>query len=213
MDEQRLRQLLYMAQKDISQGDFSKARDRMKAVLENEPLFNPALELLGQIYYAQGDWRNAVMYWSRAGHWNDPMPTACEKVFHAVRRVLVREKPAAVRHYLYAFAGSNPPKNTAERLKQLQTAYYHLERKESRFAGLSCAPVSGGCLILMIALATALFGAGWGWFAWMGAVACTATIIVACINSWSYFRASRQFRASVDHFSKYNSEENTRLLH
>jgi len=202
MDQEKLDRLVESARQDMLRGDSRKAKDRLRAVLQLSPHFRPALELMGRIYYQHGDYRNAVMHWSRADYWQYPMPHACERIFKAVWRALVRENAQAARHHLYAFAGTLPPGELRERLSILQAAYYRLGAKKSKLAGLACAPLSGGCLLAAVGLISVLLGAGWSWFAWMGAIAVAAALVVACINALAYFRASRLFREAVTSFQK-----------
>jgi len=182
MDEQRLDRLVNLSRDDLAAGDLRRAKDRLRTVLQTSPHNSPALELIGQVYYRYGDYRNAVMHWSRANYWSDPMPDACEHVFKALNRALPRENSKAVRYNLYAFAGTTPPNEIKDKLSSLWGAYYGLSSKKSRLAGLACAPLCGGCLLALLGITSLVLGVGWAWFVCMGAVAMTATVIVTGIN-------------------------------
>ena len=197
MDEQRLDRLMNLSRNDVMAGDLRKAKDRLRTVLQQSPHHQPALELIGQVYYFYGDYRNAVMHWSRASYWSDPMPDACEHVFMAVNRALLRENSKAVRYHLYAFAGTTPTKEIKDKLSALRAAYYGLNSKRSKLAGLACAPLCGGCLLALLGVTSMVLGVGWAWFVWMGAVAMSATVVVTGINTWSYFKALRLFKEAV----------------
>lgn len=197
MDDQRLDRLVNLSRNDVRAGDLRKAKDRLHTVLQQSPHYQPALELIGQVYYLYGDYRNAVMHWSRANYWSDSMPDACERVFKAVNRALVRENSKAVRYHLYAFAGTTPPGEIRNKLSALKRAYYGLNSKKSRLAGLACAPLCGGCLLALLGVTSMILGAGWKWFLWMAALAAAATFVVTSINTWSYFKALRLFREAV----------------
>ena len=197
MDEQRLDRLVNLSRDDLAAGDLHRAKDRLRTVLLTSPHNSPALELIGQVYYRYGDYRNAVMHWSRASCWSEPMPDACEHVFKAMNRALLRENTKAVKYHLYAFAGATPPQEIKEKLCVLQGAYYGLNAKKSKLAGLACAPLCGGCLLALLGITSLVLGVGWMWFAWMGTAALAATAIVTGINTWSYFKALRLFREAV----------------
>ena len=197
MDAQRLDRLVNLSHDDFTAGDLRRAKDRLRTVLQLSPHYQPALELIGRVYYLFGDYRNAVMHWSRASYWSDPMPEACEHVFKSINRALVRENPKAIRYHLYAFAGTVPPPEIREKLSTLQGAYYGLNNKKSKLAGLACAPLCGGCLLALLGVTSIVLGAGWASFLWMAALAGAATIIVTAINTWSYFKAIRVFREAI----------------
>ena len=197
MDDSRLDRLVNLSHDDVMAGDLRRAKDRLRTVLQTSPHNSPALELIGQVYYRYGDYRNAVMHWSRADYWSDPMLDSCEHVFKAVNRALVRENSKAARYHLYAFAGTSPPKVIKDKLLTLQEAYYGLNSKKSKLAGLACAPLCGGCLLALLGVTSVVLGAGWTWFLWMGALAAAATFIVTGINMWSYFKALRTFRQAI----------------
>jgi len=202
MSQAKFERIVELAQRDMLEGNVRSAKDRLRAVLQIAPHFQPALELMGYIYYGHGDYRNAVMYWSRAGFWHDPMKESCDKVFHRINRALVRENTRAVRYLLYAFAGTSPPDEIGDKLSILQAAYYRLNNKKSRLAGLACAPLCGACLLIILGLATVILGAGWSWFGWMATIAGVATAVVMGINTWSYYRAKRLFRDAMDSFER-----------
>jgi len=204
MDERRLDRLVGRAHEDVIEHNLRRAKERLRAVLRDCPNFQPALELLGFVYYAYGDYRNAVMHWSRADYWHNPVPHACGKVFRSTSKALIKGNPKAARYNLYAFAGTNPPGELKETLAALQTAYYRYNNKKARLSGLACAPLCGGCMIAMLGLTTVLLGVGWSWFAWMGALAGISTAVVMGINAWSYSRASRLFHESVAPFRRSN---------
>ena len=197
MDEQRLDRLVNLSRDDFIAGDLRRAKDRLRTALQLSPHLLPALQLMGQVYYLFGDYRNAVMHWSRANYWSDPMPDACRHVFRAVNRALIRENSKAIRYHLYAFAGAAPPGDIKEKLSTLQRAYYGLNRKKSKLAGLACAPLFGGFLLALLGVASLVLGAGWTWFVWMAALAVAATLVVTGINTWSYFKARKLFREAV----------------
>lgn len=197
MREERQDRLVDLAREDLMRGRTNSARDRLKSVLRELPYCRPALELLGEIYFQHGDYRNAVVYWSRADRWDDDMRTAADHVFQAARRAFLREKPKAIRYYLTAFAGSSPPDDLRSRLAALETAYYKLARKQSKLVGLECAPLAGGCLLVVLGIVTTIIGAGWAWFAWVAGVAVTATLVVLAISALSYLRASKGYRDAV----------------
>lgn len=200
MDESRLHRLVRLAQEDMFDHNLRRAKERLRAVLRDSPNHQSALELLGFVCYAYGDYRNAVMHWSRADYWQNPAPHACLKVFRSTAKALAKENPRAARYNLYAFAGTNPPDDLKENLTSLQNAYYRYNIKKSKLSGLACAPLCGACMIAMLGLISVLLGVGWSWFAWMGALAVISTGIVIAINTWSYLRASRVFRESLAPF-------------
>ena len=197
MDEQKLDRLVNLSHDDFMAGDLRRAKDRLHTVLQLSPQYQPALELIGHVYYLFGDYRNAVMHWSRANRWSDPMPDACEHVFKSVNRALARENSKAIRYHLYAFAGTAPPREIKNRLATLQQAYYGLSSKKSKQAGLACAPICGACLLGLLGVTSVVLGAGWSWFIWMGALAMIATIVVTSVNAWSYFKALRMLREAI----------------
>lgn len=205
MDDSRLDRLVRRAQEDVSEHNLRRAKERLRAVLRESPNHQAALELLGFVHYAYGDYRNAVMHWSRAGYWQNPAPHACGKVFRFTSRALIKGNPKAARYNLYAFAGTNPPGDLKETLTALHTAYYRYNNRRSKLSGLACAPLCGGCLIAMLGLTTVLLGVGWSWFAWMGALAGISTSVVMGINVWSYARASRLFHESVAQFRPFEA--------
>ena len=194
--------LLALVHQDIERGDLRRAKDRLRSVLRAYPTFVPALDLLGNIYYQHSDYRNASIYWSRAGRWDNMMLDVTTHVLRAGGRALIRENSDAVRYWLYAFAGASPPGHVREQLQALRSAYYRLGNKRSKLAKLTCAPISGGCLMALIGLGAAVFGAGWGWFAWMASVATAATILVLIAAAWSYLNASRLFREATIHLMR-----------
>ena len=195
--------LIGLALEDLGREDVRRAKDRLRAALHEYPTFAPALDLLGHIYYYKhSDYRNASAYWSRAGRWDAAMCDATAHVIQAGGRALLREKADVVRYYLYAFAGASPPLDVREQLNRLQSAYYRLGNKQSKFARLACAPISGGCLMAVLGLGAAVFGAGWGWFAWTASVAAVATVLVLLVAGWSYLTALRLFRASTIHLMR-----------
>lgn len=204
MDQEKLDRLVGLAHEDMLQQNLRRAKERLRAALRASPTFQPALELLGFVHYAYGDYRNAVMYWSRADYWRNPAPHACRKVFRFTARALSRENPRAARYNLYAFAGTTPPEDLKETLGSLQTAYYRYNNKKSKLSGLACAPLCGGCMLAILGLTTILLGVGWSWFAWMGALAGISTGIVIGINTWSYLKASRLFREALAPFRERN---------
>ena len=189
--------LLALIHQDFEHGDFRRAKDRLRSVLAAYPTFAPALDLLGQIYYQHSDYRNAGICWSRAGRWDSAMLDATEHVLRAGRRALLRQDSDAVRCCLYAYAGSSPPDCVREQLRALQSAYYRLGDKQSKLTKLACAPISGPCLMAVLGIGTAIFGAGWGWFALVASVAAAATFFVLLAAGWSYLRASQLFRESA----------------
>jgi tetratricopeptide (TPR) repeat protein len=200
MDQDRLERLVRLAQEDIAQKDLRRAKARLKSVLQLSPNHQPAQELLGHIYYQYGDYRNAIMHWSRANYWRDPATEACRRVFRFTGRALVRENPRAARYHLYAFAGGTLPDDLRDTLTTLQEAYYRYNNKKSKLSGLACAPLCGACMIAVIGLTTVLLGAGWSWFLWMGALALVATGGVVAVSTWSYLNAARLFRETIDPF-------------
>ncbi len=200
MDQDRLDRLVRLAQDDIARKDYRRAKARLKSVLQLSPQHEQAQELIGHIYYQYGDYRNAVMHWSRANYWREPATEACRRVFKSTGRALVRENPKAARYHLYAFAGGTLPDDLRETLSALQDAYYRYNNKKSKLSGLACAPLCGACMLAIIGLTTVLLGIGWSWFIWMGALALIATGVVVGINTWSYLKASRLFRESIDPF-------------
>lgn len=200
MDQDRLDRLVRLAQDDMMQKDYRRAKDRLRSVLQLSPHHQPAQELLGHIYYHYGDYRNAVMHWSRANYWRDPAVQACQRVFRFTSRALMNENPKAARYHLYAFAGGTLPDELRGTLTALQDAYYRYNSKKSKLSGLACAPLCGVCMLAVIGLTTVLLGVGWSWFAWMGSLALVATVIVIGINTWSYLRASRLFHEAIAPF-------------
>ena len=197
MNGKNLESLVALARDDLHRREFRRAKDRLRTVLRTQPHYEPALELMGHIYFHHKDYRNAVMYWSRAGYWRGPMRHACERVFKLIKKSLMQENLHAARYLLYAFAGCTPPEDLAVRLKDIQSAYFKLDKKKTKLSGLACAPMSGGCLLAVLGILSALLGEGLGWFISFGAVAVATTIIVLAINSFSYYRASKSFRESV----------------
>ena len=204
MDQDRLDRLVGIAHEDMLHENLRRAKERLRAALRASPTMQPALELLGFVHYAYGDYRNAVMYWSRADYWQNPAPHACRKVFRFTVRALARENPRAARYNLYAFAGTTPPDDLRETLTALQNAYYRYNNKKSKLSGHACAPLCGACMLAILGLTTILLGVGWSWFAWMGALAGISTGIVIGINTWSYLKASRVFRESLAPFRQRN---------
>lgn len=202
LNEERLDRLVCLARGDMLRQDWRRAKDRLRTVLREHPLYEPALRLMGHIYYWDGDYRNAVMYWSRAGHWNDPMPEACEHVFRAAGKALTKERSSAIRYYLYAFAGASPPPHLARRVSLLHSAHYMLGVKHTKRAGLTCAPISGGCLLVVLAVSSVLLNGGLSWFAWTGGIAIVTTAVVSAVNGWSYARACKLYRETVSAFVK-----------
>jgi hypothetical protein len=198
--------LLTLANQDLDRGDTRRAKDRLRAVLGAYPTFGPALDLLGHIYYFEhSDYRNASIYWSRAGRWDSAMLDATTHVLRAGGRALLRQDSDAVRRCLYTFAGASPPGDVREQIHALRSAYYRLRSKRSKLAKLACAPISGLCLMALVGLIAAVFGAGWGWFAGMASVATAATVLVLIAAGWSYFNASRLFRKSAVHLMRWMS--------
>lgn len=197
MNAQRLTELIYLSREDLSRQDFRRAKNRLNSVLRNQPFFRPALELIGHIYYAQGDYRNAVMYWSQADCWNGEMSNACTRVFKSTAHLLVHEHLDAARYYLYAFAGCRPPADTQKQLSKLQSAYYHLTDKKSRLAGVAGAPIAGVCLMILAGTTAAFLGANWPLFLFIGVLSVITTFIVTGLNAWAYVRASRRFNTSM----------------
>lgn len=196
--------LVALAREDLGRGDVRRAKDRLRSVLRDYPSFAPALNLLGHIYYYEhSDYRNASVYWSRAGRWDEAMLDSTSRVLRAGARALLREKAGVVRHCLYTFAGASPPGHVKEQIRTLQWAYYRLGNKRSKLARLACAPISGGCLVAVLGIAAAVLGIGWGWFAWMASVAAVATVLVLLIAGWSYFNASRLYRESTMHILRW----------
>lgn len=200
MDMDRLERLMKLAEEDLASGDLRRAKSRLRSILQSAPQHTAAQTLLGHIYYQYGDYRNAVMHWSRANYWSEPARDACRRVFKFTGRALVRENPKAARYHLYAFAGGTLPDDLRGKLTSLQEAYYRYNNKKSRLSGLACAPLCGVCMLAVIGLTTVLLGIGWSWFIWMGALAVIATGVVVGINTWSYLNASRLFRESVESF-------------
>jgi hypothetical protein len=197
MNPERMDHLVELARESMEREDFQPAKDRLRAILRASPHFRPALELMGHIYHRQADYLNAATFWSRADYWEEPMLQASEHVLKVVKRAVVRENARTTRRYLCAFAGSSPPADIAEKLSSLQSAYYKLDQKRSKFTGLACAPLSGGCLLTILGLLTVVLSAGWPWFVWTGTVAIAATIVVAGVNLMSYLRALRLFHEAV----------------
>ena len=202
MDQTNIERLVGLAFYDIESGDTRRAKDRLRTVLQHSPHYVHALELMGLIYYQHGDYRNAVMNWSRARYWDEPMPHACERVFRSIRKALVKEKPRVVRYQLYSFAGNSPPGEFGDDLYTLQSAYYKLGSKRAKLTGLACAPLSGGCLLVVLGLISMMLGGGWSSFQWLGALAVIATLTVAIINIYAYLRASRLFQEAIEPFRK-----------
>ncbi len=200
MDRERLDRLVELSHEDTARGETRRAKDRLRSVLQASPHFQPALELMGHIHYLHADYRNAAMYWSRAEYWSNPMPQACERVFRSIGRALSCENSGAARYHLCAFAGTSLPADLTDKLSLLQTAYYGLNKKRARLAGLACAPLCGGCLIGLLGVTAALLSPGWSWFIWMGTVAALATAVVMGINAWSYYRAARLLRDAIASF-------------
>ncbi|GEM_PF-5394991 len=198
--------LVSLAEMDVERGDIRRAKDRLRSVLHEYPTYVPALDLLGHIYYYEySDYRNASTYWSRAGRWDSAMLDATAHVLRAGGRALLRGNSDAVRYCLYAFAGASPPVHVREQLRALQSAYYSLGNKQSKLAKLACAPLSGGVLMGALGLGAAVFGAGWGWFAWMASMAAIATVLVLLGAWWSYVNASRLYRESIAHIMRWMS--------
>lgn len=196
--------LTALARQDLDRGDTRRAKDRLRTVLHAYPSFVPALDLIGHIYYFEhSDYRNASVYWSRAGRWDSAMLDAATRVLRAGGRALLRENSDAVRYCLYAFAGASPPDHVKAQIEALQSAYYRLGNKRSKLAKLACAPISGGCLMVMLGLGAAVFGAGWGWFAWMASLAAVATAMVLAAAGWSYLNASRLYSESTRHLMRW----------
>lgn len=196
--------LVALAREDLGRGDVRRAKDRLRSVLAIHPTFDPALNLLGHIYYYEhSDFRNASVYWSRAGRWDEAMLDSTSRVLRAGARALLREKAGVVRYYLYTFAGASPPGHVKEQIRTLQWAYYRLGNKRSKLSRLACAPVSGGCLVALLGVAAAVFGIGWAWFAWMASVAGMATVLVLLFTGWSYLHASRLYRESTAHILRW----------
>ncbi|HEY3298097.1 MAG TPA: hypothetical protein VGK34_05515 [Armatimonadota bacterium] len=178
---------------DMARHDLRRAKDRLRAVLMTSPLFPPALDAMGRIYYEHRDFRNAVMYWSRSNRWDDQARHACEQVISATMRALRHENIRSVRYQLYAFAGCTPPSDIARRLALLQSAYFKLDEKRSRYAGLSCVPVAGLIMLTALALLSIILGGGWSSLAWIGGFSFVATGIVFGLNVSLYLHASKIF--------------------
>lgn len=200
MSDESVRSVLELAETDMSRGDLRRAKDRLKAVIRNLPNYRPALEMLGRIYYEHGDYRNAVLFWSQAERWDDCMLYACERVFAAVGRALVREHIEASRYQLYAFAGSSPPRDIAQRLYTYQSAYFKLDNKRSRLMGLSCVPMAGCVLLVVLSVISALLGGGRSSFAWIFGFVISSAALVFGINVLLYMRASSYLNKALEQF-------------
>jgi len=197
MDNNNTNKILELAHADLLRADYGRAKDRLRAVLRASPHCIPALDMMGQIYYVHGDHRNAMMYWSRAGRWEENMRECCDRVFSATRKALARENAQAVRYHLYAFAGSTPPQDIADELVSLQQAYFKLDEKRSRLMALSCVPAAGGTMLAALAMLSVLLGGGWSSLMWIGIFSISATVVVLGVNTWLYYRASRLFKETV----------------
>ena len=197
MREDTVVQLVGMAKRDAATGELARAKQRLRALLRETPYSRPALKLMGELYYLQKDYRNAVTYWSRCGYWDGPFADAAARIFRATTRALAHENSKAARHCLMAFAGSSPPGELGRTLSRLQDAYFQLDRKRSKLRGIACVPFSGGCLMGVLTVLGMALGAGWSWFKWMGGLAIAATLVTLGVCTWSYFRASGSYRQAV----------------
>lgn len=202
MADDNLERVMQSASEDFSRAEFGRAKDRLRAIIRESPLHQPALELMGRIYFEHRDYRNAVMYWSRANYWEEPMRYACKRVFLATTRALNKERIHAARYQLYAFAGCTPPADLAQKLASYQHAYFKLDEKRSRQLGLSCAPLAGGSMMLLLGMLSVILGGGWSSLAWIIVFALTATVVVFGINFWSYMQASKLFKRAMETFTR-----------
>jgi len=192
-----LENIIGRTRQDLLRNELSRVKGRLRTVLSQQPHFRPALELIGEVYYRYGDYRNAVYYWGQAGYWNEQMEKACERVFKTVEKALASGNLRTARYCLYAFAGAHPPPKLAERLRLLQAAYYKLGLKKEKLTGLAFAPIVGGCLLLGIGMISALLDQRSESFEWLAVTAVATTIIVGLINLGSYVRATVSFRKSL----------------
>lgn len=192
-----LETIIARARQDLLRNELSRAKGRLRTVLSQQPHFRPALELMGRVYFQYGDYRNAVYYWGQADYWNEQMEKACERVFKTVEKALTSGNLRTARYCLYAFAGTHPPPEVAERLRLFQAAYYKLGLKRVKLTGLAFAPIVGGCLLLGIGMISALLDEWSECFEWLAITAIATTIIVGLINFGSYVRATLSFRSSL----------------
>lgn len=189
--------IIARARRDLARNQLRPVKDRLRTVLSVHPHCRPALELMGLVYFRYGDYRNAVYYWGQANYWDEPMKKACERVFKIVQEALASGSLKTARYYLYAFAGTHPPPELAQRLRLLQAAYYKLSLKKVRLTGLACAPAVGGCLLLGIGIICTLFDDKSTTFGWLAITAIATTIIVSLVQLGAYMHATLSFRRTL----------------
>ncbi|MCL6628224.1 MAG: hypothetical protein K6U00_01315 [Armatimonadetes bacterium] len=200
-----LETIIARARQDLLRNELSRVKGRLRTVLGQQPHFRPALELMGEVYYRYGDYRNAVYYWGQAGYWNEQMEKACERVFKTVEKALASGNLRTARYCLYAFAGGHPPPEIAERLRLLQAAYYKLGLKKEKLTGLACVPVVGGCLLLGIGITCALLNGVSTSFGWLSIIAIVTIIIVGLVNFGAYMHAALSFRRTLQEATRSKS--------
>jgi tetratricopeptide (TPR) repeat protein len=197
MSDDKLDLVVSRAVDDLARGDTRKAKYRLRSVLQLEPDNQAALTLLGRIYYDHGDYRNAMVYWSQAGVWDDDARTACRKLFAVTARALNNRNTRMAMYYLQAFDCAKMPDDLLERLDALQTAHYSLVRMESRQMIRACGPQCGGIMLALIGISTLALGLGKQWFVMMGVLALMTTAIVSTVNAMSHFVAFLRFKGAM----------------
>ncbi len=197
MSAESKQQLINFAKLDIERGDFTRAKHRLRSLLRTSPYDTDALRLLGNIYFLQRDYRNAIAHWSKCDYWGNDALFAANQVFRIIIRALEREKIGPARHNLIAFAGSSPTGEIGETLALLRNAYFKLERKRSKLRGIAYVPFSGIFMAGMLSLIGIVLGAGWSWFRWMSGLSLAATVITLVVCYTLYFRASAEYRRSL----------------